>query len=210
MKNVKWLWLAALVMGAMSAGCPSGGEGNGDDDDDVCDGDGRCTGDETKSNCPEDCDPCGNNVCDAGETSQSCAADCPVTCNNNKVCDPNESQQTCPGDCTAPSTICGDNLCNGSETAGSCAADCTAKLRTQNNSSYTIFYLYLRSCSSTTWSANQIPTTVISPGQSLTLTGIPFGCWFFRAEDSGHVHRWENPTGAQLTNNTPYPFTLIN
>jgi hypothetical protein len=206
----KKMWFAVALMGAAvgAAGCPSGGEGDDDPIEDRCNMDGVCNGDETKTTCPDDCDPCGNGTCDAGETAQTCAVDCAQLCDNDGVCDPTESQQSCPSDCK--SSVCGDNVCNGTETAGSCATDCTGKLRTTNSSSYTIYYLYFRACSSSTWSANQLAGTYITPGQSLTLTGIPFGCWAFRAEDSGHVHYWEKNPGVNFANNEPYQWTLVN
>jgi hypothetical protein len=204
----KKMWFVVALMGAGlgAAGCPTGGD---DEPEDRCNMDGVCNGDETRNTCPEDCDPCGNGLCDAGETQQTCAADCMQACDNDGVCDPSESQQSCPSDCKPSTAKCGDNLCDGGETADSCVADCTGRLRMTNSSSYTIYYLYFRTCASGTWSANQL-TQPVGPGVSLTMTGIPFGCWAFRADDSGHAHYWEKNPGVNFTTNAPYQWTLIN
>lgn len=205
--KTKCMWMAAMLVGTMVAcGTQEGSGGKGDDDDEICNDDGRCTGDEDEANCPSDCEPadaCGNGTCEVGETPQSCAADC--TCGNN-VCDPNESQQTCAADCTPPPEVCGNNVCTAGETAQTCAADCTATLRMTNNSAYTMYYLYARLCTSTTWTANLIPTYV-AIGSTFTLTGIPFDCWVFRAENSGHQYYWQTNNSNLTVANPPYTWT---
>ena len=205
MLNKKIWMVAALVVGGLMA---CGGAADPAPVDDDC-GDDRCANGETRQSCPEDCDQCGDGTCDVGETPQNCAVDCPVAppCNHNNVCDPGETTQNCAADCPAP--VCGDNICSATETATSCASDCGAKLRTQNNSSYTIYYLFVRRCTDSAWSTDQLSTS-IPPGSAFTLTGIPPGCWYFKANDSGLVHTWLTPTGVTLQQAQEYPWTLIN
>jgi hypothetical protein len=205
---LKKIWWAVAVAGVMTAaGCGGGG---GDDEPDVCNGDGRCNGDETENNCPEDCEveDCGNNVCDAGETSQNCAQDC-RPCGNG-VCDAGETPQTCASDCMAPVACNNNGVCEATEQYATCSTDCASKLRTQNSSSYTIFYLYLKRCTEAAWSPDQLGAQVISPGQAFTLNGIPPGCWNFKANDSGFAHQWTSSAGVNLTPGGTYTWTLTN
>lgn len=189
-----------------------GSEPTGDDDDISACGDDVCN--EVPSSCPEDCSEdvdaatgprCGDAVCQAGETTATCPTDCPTLCGNG-VCNTGE-QSTCPNDCI----VCGDGVCQGNE-ASTCASDCvtTARLVVRNQSSYSIWYLYLGVCGGS-WSGDQLGANVINPGGQFTLSGIPPGCWYFRADTSAAVNRrWQTPSGVTLTAGQTYTWTLVN
>jgi hypothetical protein len=99
----------------------------------IC-GDGRCTGSETRTNCPADCKTgpiCGDGTCQTGETEVNCPSDCegtgggggvdPASCGNNK-CDFGETV-ACPADCA--NLFCGNGICDDFENERTCAFDCT-------------------------------------------------------------------------------------
>jgi hypothetical protein len=190
-----WLACFAIALTLSLVGCTS--EPTGDDDDDI-----SVAVDARPAEIDAAPESCGNARCGAGESRTTCPADCAVC--GDTFCDGNEAS-TCASDCA----ICGNAICEGNE-ASTCSADCTARLLVRNNSSYTIYYLYLRTCSSSTWSGDQLGANVIVPGGTFTLSGIPPGCWFFRAEDAGAAHRWTSPTGTSLVGGQTYPWTLIN
>lgn len=127
--------------------CVDLGDGNGDCIESSC-GDGICSGDETRSNCSQDCEGhrarcgdgicerafnedatkcridcvCGDGVCEnaIGEFDGTCPADCRPACNNNGFCDLDEDSEFCASDCS-----CGDNVCDVAEAANqSCPSDC--------------------------------------------------------------------------------------
>ena len=52
-----------------------------------------------------------------------------------------------------------------------------------NTSSVTICYLYVSPSTDTSWGDDQLGSSVIAPGQSFTITDIPFGTYDLRAED---------------------------
>jgi hypothetical protein len=165
-------------------------------------GNGVCDPTETAASCQLDCGPrCGDGVCEGNEAS-TCPSDC-QTCGNG-VCEGNEPS-TCPSDCT----VCGNGVCEGNE-ASTCTSDCTARLVVRNQSSYTIWYLYLGACGGQ-WSNDQLGASTIPPGGQFTLSGIPPGCWYFRAETSASVNvRWTTPSGVQLSPGQAYTWTLVN
>lgn len=89
---------------------------------DVC-GDGNCTGSETSTSCPSDCDVssyCGDGMCDSNEDSYSCESDCGVpyvddgsmTCTNwvdiGSSCDPTAG------------TCCTNGMCSNMNGPGIC------------------------------------------------------------------------------------------
>jgi cysteine-rich repeat protein len=107
-------------------------------------GDGKCSGGETASSCPQDCTPapppvCNNDgTCNAGEDCLSCPGDCAgVTggkpagrycCGARGYCDP----LRCGPDCGTPLTpFCGDGAvdpgeeCDDRRESAVCDADCT-------------------------------------------------------------------------------------
>lgn len=206
MLNKKMWMVAALVVGGMFA---CGGTDNHTPD--PC-GDNVCSPGETRQSCPDDCDLCGNGDCDVGETLQNCEMDCEAqgTC-GNQICETGESS-SCPADCAPPPPPdpCGNGVCAATETITSCAADCGARLRVQNSSSYTVYYLYLKRCNETAWSPDQLGASVIAPNQAFTLGGIPPGCWHFRATDLNAAHVWLRTTGTELFAGMQFTWTLLN
>jgi hypothetical protein len=113
----------------------------------------------------EDCEKepvCGDGVCEDGETD---------ACN----------------DC-APKPVCGNGVCEDGETdaCSDCAAPATdATLLVENDSSYTIYFVYMTPCSSPSWGADLLGSdNVILSGQAVEITNIAEGCWDFRAEGS--------------------------
>ncbi len=95
----------------------------------VC-GDGQCEGEETCTNCAQDCGQCApacpDGTCNGTETCNTCAQDCgacPPGCGDG-TCGGTETCTSCPDDCGACPPACGDGTCNGTETCESCAGDC--------------------------------------------------------------------------------------
>jgi hypothetical protein len=127
---------------------------------------------------------CGDGVCATGET---CAADC---------------------DGPDPGPTCGNGICETGETSAcsDCAAS-TASLRTQNSSSESIWYLYVRTCGASSWGNDQLGANTIPVGNSFTLTGIPPGCYDFHADAQSGTW-WERP-GVTLLGGQTYTWTLI-
>jgi hypothetical protein len=192
------------------ADCPSGGDDGDDGDDDpppeVDAGPPVSVPDASPPTPMPDAAPpgpsCGDSVCNGGETATSCPADC-VVCGDNR-CEGSETPSTCAADCTA----CGNLLCEVGETLSSCPTDCGASLRVRNNSSYTVYYLYLAYCGGA-WSTDQLGSAVINPGGSFLLTRIPPGCYYFRAQTAGSVY-WQTPSGVSLPAGQTYTWTLYN
>lgn len=118
---------------------------------------------------------CGDNVCNGNETPATCARDCD---------DPG------PGPGPNPMPVCNNRVCETGETT-SCPADCPASLVTVNNSSYTVFSLYVAACGATAWGVDQLGANTIPPGSQFTLTGIPPGCWQLRGETQGATRYWQ-------------------
>jgi hypothetical protein len=52
-----------------------------------------------------------------------------------------------------------------------------------NNSSQTVCYLYISPSSSSDWGPDQLGSDVIGPGNSYSITNMPFGTYDLRAED---------------------------
>ena len=153
--------------------------------------DGGNGGDDEPDPDPGPVEPCGNGICRGNETQASCPADCD------------------PGPGSGNNPVCGNSVCEAGETT-SCAADCTASLRTVNSSSYAIFYLYVRRCTESAWSVDQLGANVIPSGSAFTLTGFPPGCWMFKANDNNFVHTWQSPAGVQMVAGQQYTWTLLN
>lgn len=59
-----------------------------------------------------------------------------------------------------------------------------ASFRVQNNSSYTIFYLYVSPSSVTTWGSDQLGLSTIAPGASFTLNNLTPGNYDSKVTDS--------------------------
>ncbi len=179
----------------MLAGCPSAPESKPSEPDAAVQeprcGDGTCNGSETASSCPADC----------GNNNQPRCGD--------GTCQASESQQTCPQDCGAPA-VCGDGVCAATESSASCPADCDATLDVINNSSYTIWNLYVAACGSPTWGNDQLGGNVITAGHTFALHNIPPGCYGFRAQTQGAAQYWQTPSGVTLTAGENYTWTLTN
>jgi hypothetical protein len=95
----------------------------------VC-GDGVCEGDETTSNCPEDC-YCGNGTCDPGEDTCLCPVECGGHPTSETICtdgvdnDCDSAVDCADVDCEENiACTCGDGNCLGDETCGNCPTDC--------------------------------------------------------------------------------------
>jgi hypothetical protein len=126
----------------------------------------------------------------------------------NGVCEGNETPSTCANDCKAPST-CGDNVCEPGD-YNECPNECPGTLRVVNSSSYYIYNLYAAPCGGQ-WTGDQTGSSYISPGYSFTLTGVPVGCWYFRATNSDGSIYWQTPSpGVTFTPNLTYTWTLYN
>jgi hypothetical protein len=171
-----------------------------------------------ENNCGGACPPdacgggatCGDGTCNAGETTQTCAVDCPAPiCNVNGTCDGAETPQNCAADCPPPAACNTDGVCDANEMYATCMTDCGSRLRMTNNSSYTIFYLYVKTCASSAWGQEQLGANVVSPGVSFTISNIPPGCYNFKANDSGLAHTWQSPA-VNLTPGAQYTWTIIN
>ena len=194
--------------GASCADCAECGNGACDQGEDAttcadcaeC-GNAACDAGEAAS-CPDDCGDCGNAICEPGETGATCA-DCAVCGNDN--CDLGEDAATC-ADCA----VCGNAVCEAGE-AETCPTDgCSATLIVQNNSSYTIYNLYVRTCDAATWGVDLTGAAFISPSNSFTVSAIPPGCYFFRASTSGDAMYWQTPSGIELAPLQTYTWTLVN
>ena len=187
MKKATWIWLSAAVFAGVVA-CTDEEENDPRPEPVEECGDNKCTGDETTSTCPKDCsaktDVCGDKVCGATENASTCAADC-------------------------GGAVCGNKTCEVGETT-SCPNDCPSSLKTVNASSYTIFTLYVAACGSTTWGVDQTGTGYIAAGSSLTLNGIPPGCYHFRAETSGAAQYWQTTSAVTLQPSSQFTWTLNN
>ena len=164
-----------------------------------------CTTQEPPPVEPPDANRCGDNTCESSETPTSCPEDChapgPV-CGNN-MCETGETASSCPADCK----VCGNNVCEAGEET-SCPNDCPASLVVQNNSSYTVYNLYAQPCGGG-WTGDQTGASYINPGASFTLTGIPPGCWSFRATTYNDALSWtSSPT--TMAPSTQYNWPLGN
>ena len=176
----------AMLAGIVACVDPDGGAGGDGDDDPV--------------------PACGNHSCEAGESTMSCPADCPPSgpqCGNH-VCETGETAATCALDCA----VCGNNVCESGETS-SCPADCPASLQVTNNSSYPIYYLYVRPCASSDWGTDQLRQDVIPTNGTFTLNRIPPGCYYLRALISDNQHGWQTyPTSVTLHPAEVFPWSL--
>ena len=76
----------------------------------------------------------------------------------------------------------------GEDTAGpSEGSGSTTSLRVVNDSSQTIWYLYVSPSSIGTWGPDQLGAHVVAPGASFTLRNMPCGrSYDLKAEGSGH------------------------
>jgi hypothetical protein len=145
------------------AGAPGCEQGSSDDE-------GEEKGEEPVNSCDEDSEDedckeepvCGDGKCEDGETD---------ACSD---CAPEQ-----------PEAVCGNGACEEGETSAcsDCAPPATdATLLVENDSSYTVYFVYLTPCSSPSWGSDLLGANVMSPGQSLEITQISEGCWDFRAE----------------------------
>jgi hypothetical protein len=165
-------------------------------------GDLVCSPTESGETCPADCALCGDGVCNHGETLASCSADCSVC--GDAMCTGPESITSCAADCS----VCGDALCTGDEST-SCPQDCAAAVKLQNNSTYTLYYFYVRTCTASTWGTDLLGASVVSPGASFTVSSVPQGCYYFRAESSGSTVYWQSQA-VTLTAGQTYTWTIFN
>lgn len=130
------------------------------------------------------------------------------TC-GDKTCQSSETATSCPEDCKEPDPgpVCNNNVCEAGEET-SCPNDCPATLVLQNNSSYTVYNLYASPCGAG-WTGDLTGASYLAPGQSFTLTGIPPGCWSFRATTYNDGLSWTSPP-TTMAPNTQYNWPLGN
>ncbi|MEO8701777.1 MAG: hypothetical protein ABI867_17160 [Kofleriaceae bacterium] len=81
-------------------------------------------------------------------------------------------------------------------------------LRVVNSSSYTIYHLYVRSCSSSSWSLDVLEVNSIGPGGSYSVNSIPTGCWNFKASTLGDSVFWQTSSGVTILDGVTYNWTL--
>ena len=103
---------------------------------------------------------------------------------------------------TTLATACGssDGATDGSPVAGAT----TAELMLVNQTSQSVYYLYVSPCSQSTWGADQLGSRVVPSGGSFAVMNIPAGCYDLRAEVSGRVNiatrrGVEFPRGIRIT-----------
>jgi hypothetical protein len=164
-------------------------------------GDLVCSSTESGESCPADCALCGDGLCNHGETLESCPADCSVC--GDAMCTGAENVTSCAADCS----VCGDAMCTGDETT-SCPQDCVAAVKLQNNSSYTVYQFYVRTCTASVWGPDLLDASV-APGTSFTVSGVPPGCYYFRAETSGATVFWQSPAFTLSAGQT-FMWTIFN
>lgn len=151
---------------------------------------------------------CGNGVCEPGETSA--CADCATgpVCGDG-VCQPGET--TACADCAA-GPICGDGACDPGETAAGCPDDCgapdPAALEVRNDSSFSIWYLYVAACGASSWGSDQLGASTIPAGAVFTVNGIPPGCYRLRATTRTSDYFWETQSDVTLVSSQTYVWTL--
>jgi hypothetical protein len=121
---------------------------------------------------------CGNGVCEDGETSA--CSDC------------------------AEEPVCGNGVCEEGETSAcsDCAAPATdGGIVVENNSGYSVYYLYIAPCGSSSWGPDLLGSQVLPSGYQLEFTEVPPGCYDLLAESSGDMY-WEadpfNVTAGQV------------
>lgn len=135
----------------------------------------------------------GNGTCAIANGSPTCS------CNNGYhadglSCVPNACVPQCGSRVCGGSNGCGQTCgtCSGSNvctSAGQCqpAPPTSASLKVVNNSSYTLYYLYLSPCGSTVWGPDLLGNDRIPIGYTATLRNIPCGqCYDMKVETSGH------------------------
>lgn len=133
-------------------------------------------------------------------TSNPCAG---VSCSGHGVCNVESNGAVCTCDagyradgvsCKPSCDQCGSRVCGGDNgcgqscgtcptsytctTAGQCVAPPKASLKVVNNSTTTIWYLYVSPTGNGTWGTDQLGGSTISSGSSFTLNGIPCPAYY--------------------------------
>lgn len=88
----------------------------------------------------------------------------------------------------------------------------TGTLVVKNNSSYTIYYLYVSSYPVSSWAGavDQLGTsTIYANGGSFTLVNIPAGYYSFMAQSSGHTVTWLNDSSNYIGAGSTFTWTLV-
>jgi hypothetical protein len=126
---------------------------------------------------------CGNGVCEEGETSA--CSDC------------------------APEPECGNGVCEEGET--SACSDCApppsdGSIVVENYSDYSVYYLYIVPCGSSSWGSDLLGDSVLPSGYKLEFTEVPPGCYDLLAEASSDVYWASEPFN--VTAGQTYTVTL--
>jgi hypothetical protein len=105
-------------------------------------------------------------------------------------------------DAAPDANLCGDGTCQAFEDATSCPADCTGTLAVENDSTYTVYHLYLYDCQGNTDGVDQLGANVLSPANTFDLVE-PLGCYQMVAQTQTSAESWTSPpytlaTGGQL------------
>jgi hypothetical protein len=93
-------------------------------------------------------------------------------------------------------TVSGTGSSGGTGSTGGTGG--SGSLTVINSSSVTICYLYVSPSTDTSWGDDQLGSSVIDPGQSFTITDIPFGTYDLRAEDCSGGNSVER-SGVQIS-----------
>jgi hypothetical protein len=120
---------------------------------------------------------------------------------------------------TSGDVSCGGNAppgygqsCNGSgyiQCDGTCSSSGPAALQVQNNSSYTIGYLYVSPCGTTSLGPNVLTTGALQPNLSFTVQNIPPNCYNLEAFDLNNSREWEQ-SSVLLTGGVTSTWTITN
>ena len=105
----------------------------------------------------------------------------------------------------APLAACGGGDGGGDATGP--AATGRGALRLTNSSGISAWYVYVKSCSATTWGADRMGDGVLSSGESATLN-LDAGCYDLRAESSPSNNKRFEQLGVQIADDQTKQVTI--